>query len=289
MERNRTTAAPARGEVIRSRDNQWLKRFRAALNDSADTKSGLIGVEGPRLLQEALQSAATVETILLSDSGERHLSSLRNALAQHQAARGAMPRVLRATDALFASVAGTETPQHIAALVKLRKFAFEDLFAGTDSLVVVMVGVQDPGNLGTALRSAEAFGASGVIATRGTAYPWSQKALRASAGSALRVPVLAGIPPATALAQLRISGAQLCASCVHPVEGRACVAPSQIDFCGPVALLIGNEAAGLPEDVLRSADTLVRIPLAPPVESLNAGVAAGLLLYEAARQRGRLA
>jgi len=284
----------AAGEVIRSRGNQWLKRFREALSASADGANACdgvrrLGLEGPRLVREALRSAASLDAILVSESGERHLTTLRAALAGYQTAHGAPPRILRTTDTLFDSIAGTETPQHIAAMAQLREFSFDDMLQSENALVAVLVGVQDPGNVGTAIRSGEAFGASGLIAAGDTASPWSQKTLRASAGSALRLPLLRERTPMTLLARLRTAGLRLCASCLRPVEGREPAALAEADFRGRVALLIGNEAAGLPEEVSRSADVLVRVPLAAPVESLNAGVAASLLLYEAARQRGRIA
>jgi len=286
-----------RGEVIRSRDNQWLKRFREALAVSADgsnARDGVrdsartLGLEGPRLVGEGLRSAV-LDAILVSESGERHLTALRSALGGYQAARGAPPRILRTTDALFDSIAGTETPQHIAALARPCKFSLGDMLAPKNALIAVLIAVQDPGNVGTAIRSAEAFGASGMIAAGGTASPWSQKALRASAGSVLRLPLLRESAPAALLAQLRAARLRLCASCVRPMEGREPVSLAEVDLRGPTALLIGNEAAGLPVEVLRSADVLVRVPLTAPVESLNAGVATSLLLYEAARQRGGIA
>ena len=282
-----------RGEVIRSRENQWLKRFREALSATADGGGNdgarSLGLEGPRLVSEGLRSAATLDAILVSESGERHLTTLRTALANYQATNHAPPRILRTTDALFDSIAGTETPQHIAALARLREFSLGDLLQSENALLAVMIAVQDPGNVGTVIRSAEAFGANGLIAAGPTASPWSQKALRASAGSALRLPMLRERAPATLLTQLRAAGLRLYAACLRAVEGRDPVPLADADFRGRVAILIGNEAAGLPEEILRSADVLVRVPLAAPVESLNAGVAASLLLYEAARRRGPIA
>ena len=235
-----------------------------------------MGLEGARLVAEAVRSGITIEAILVSASGQRQLSVLSTLLD-----RPAL--ILRTTDALFSSVAGTETPQGIAALVRPREYSFDDLLRGGVPLVVVLAGVQDPGNVGTILRSAEALGATGAIAARGTAHPNSPKAMRASAGSALRLPVISGIAVPVALAQLRVSGVQIIAATSS--NNATARPPGAIDFRGPVALLIGNEGGGLPAEIERSADALVRIPLAEPVDSLNAAVAASLLLYEAARQR----
>ena len=206
------TALPrgaARSEAISSAENQWLKRFRAALRSSVPEPDGWLGLEGPHLVEEAIASGLELEAILLSASGEHHM--VRTQLAS-SASPGATSlknvRILRTSDKLFAGVAGTETPQGIAVLVRAPNRAFEQLLAGDVPLVVVLVGVQDPGNVGTVVRSAEAFGATGVLATRGTAHPWSPKALRASAGSALRLPVMSGIAAPAALAQLARDGAE---------------------------------------------------------------------------------
>ncbi|MFZ0212355.1 MAG: RNA methyltransferase [Candidatus Acidiferrales bacterium] len=260
---------------IASRENHWLKTFRAVLHSSRP-EGGFIGLEGSRLVLEAIRSGLEIEAILASDSAERHLGSLHAELDRPTL-------ILRTTDKLFASVAATETPQGIAALLRPREFSFESLMSGADPLVLVLVGVQDPGNVGTILRSAEALGASGIIATRGTAHPYSPKSLRASAGSALRLPILSELAAPIVLAQLRVSGLKIFAA--SSSENSAARRPDEINFRVPAAVLIGNEGAGLSLEIERSADALIRIQVAEPVDSLNAAVAASLILYEAARQR----
>lgn len=272
-EKEGASARAPREATITSRDNHWMKAFRAALQSSRQ-EDNRAGLEGARLVAEAVRSGVGIEAILASASAERALASLLAELDRPTL-------ILRTTDKLFESVAGTETPQGIAALVKPRQFAFDDLLHGVP-LVVVLASVQDPGNVGTILRSAEALGATGVIAGRGTAHPLAPKAMRASAGSALRLPIVSGVAVPVALAQLRVSGVKVVAATSS--NGPAAL-PDALDFRAPVALLIGNEGGGLPAEIERSADALVRIPLAEPVDSLNAAVAASLLLYEAARQR----
>jgi TrmH family RNA methyltransferase len=271
---SRTTPAT----VITSRENHWLKLFRAALQASRP-EDGRIGLEGTRLVAEAIRSGLEIEAILAGTSAERHMASIQSYLDRPTL-------ILRTTDKLFASVSGTETPQGIAALARPREFACEDVLRGGQPLVVVFAEVQDPGNVGTILRSAEALGATGAIASRGTAHPLSSKALRASAGSALRFPMIYGLALPVALAQLRVSGLRILATTSANPAGT--LRPEEIDFNAPLALLIGNEGGGLAPEIERSADALVRIPLAEPVESLNAAVAASLLLYEASRQRHAL-
>lgn len=266
--------ARAGAEVIASRENRWLKRFRAALQHG-EAEDGFIGVEGPRLVREALRSGLDVAALLVCPSGEKHLTGVR-------ADPGAYP-ILRTSDRLFAGVADTQSPQGIAALVRPREWRFEELVAApqsTAALVCVLVGIQDPGNVGTILRAAEAFGATGIIATHGTADPLAPKALRASAGSALRLPMLRGISAPVAMAQLRMAGLKLYAGAAE--NG---MSPHEVDLSFAHALFIGNEGAGLPPEVLHSADALIHIPISRDVESLNAAMAASVLLYEAARQR----
>jgi len=266
-------AAPFRIQDISSRENRWLKRFRAALRSERPDDDGYLALEGAKLVADALRAGASVRAVLVSASGERHLSSLHATPLESA-------QVLRVPDSLFAAVTGTETAQGIAALLRPHQHRLEDMAGTGNPLIVVLVGVQDPGNVGTIVRSAEAFGASGVIATRGTAHPLSAKALRASAGSALRVALVHGLAPSVALTQLRVYGVKTCAaSLARGVE------PAAADLRGSCALLIGNEGAGLAPDVERSADAAIRIPLHDGVDSLNAAMAATVLLYEAARQR----
>ena len=265
----------AQSAPITSRENHWLKLFRAVLHSSRP-EDERIGLEGVRLVSDAVRSGLELEAILASASAEKSLATLVAELDRPTL-------ILRTTDKLFDSVAGTETPQGIAALLRAPQFAFDDLMRGLDPLIVVLAGVQDPGNVGTILRSAEALGATGVIAAKGTAHPYSPKSLRASAGSALRLPTLCELAAPVALAQLRVSGLQIVAA--SSPNNSAAREPGEFNFRQPVAILIGNEGAGLPPEIERSADALIRIQLAEPVDSLNAAVAASLILYEAARQR----
>jgi len=284
-------AGKGNSAVITSRENRWLKRFRSALaGEHGD--DGIVGVEGVRLVEAALGSAQPVEALLLSESGQRHLPRVAPVLA------AAVP-VLRTSDKLFASVADTQAPQGIAALIRPRQATIENLMVGT-ALVVVLVGVQDPGNVGTIVRAAEAFGASGAATCPadgiGTANPFGPKALRASAGSALRLPIVYGISPTILLAQLRMFGVKVYAAVADDSQNKSSNAeprllcPWDVDWKMRAAILIGNEGAGLPADLVHAADSRVYIPQAIAtvpvgIESLNAAMAASVLLYEAMRQR----
>lgn len=308
----RTSSAPA---ILTSRDNRWLKEFRLALKGGLPTESGFAGVEGVRLVEEALRSGCPIEAVLFSETGERHRERLAPLIDRTEIA---IP-ILRTTDRLFEGVADTEHPQGVAALVKPRAASFDDLLRVSEGacspLLVVLAGVQDPGNVGTILRTASAFGATGAVTAAsgqsGTASPFSPKALRASAGAALHLPILAGMSLPILLTQLRVANVRtLAASVRHPSlvvtqhaaplqedttphvsqsqsAAGAPLAPWEVDWCEPVALLVGNEGAGLPEEVERSADARIRIPMSSGIESLNAAAAAAVLFYEAARQRSR--
>lgn len=286
--------AGAPPDLITSRDNKWLKIFRAALQATGPAGNEPLGVEGPKLVEEAVRCGVAAEALLVSETGERELERILRAASESDAG---IPRsrILRTTDKLFAAVAGTDTPQGVAALFRQPAWGFDDVlrgaasregaFPGALALVVVLAGVQDPGNVGTVLRSAEAFGATGVIAARGTADPWSSKALRASAGSALRLPVLRGMAIPVVLAQLKVAQLQIYAASARPSAGSQPSESPAVDLRQACAIFIGSEGAGLPSEVERAADAPLSIPISDAVESLNAGVAASVLLYEANRQR----
>jgi TrmH family RNA methyltransferase len=282
-------------ETITSRENKWLKIFRAALRGTGPAEGEAIGVEGPKLVEDALRAGLRAEALLVSEAGEA--SDLERILRAASESEAGIPRsrVMRTTDKLFASVAGTETPQGVAALFLQPAWEFDDVMRGTAAaggalrgdaaLVLVMAALQDPGNVGTIVRSAEAFGATGVVTTRGSADPWSPKALRASAGSGLRFPVLRGMAIPVLLAQLRVAGVKIVAASAHSPAARGAAPDPVADLRSPVAIFIGNEGAGLAREIENVADARISVPMRDGVESLNAGVAASVVLYEAAQQR----
>lgn len=293
------TSSGRQPESISARENHWLKRFRTAMAGPPASGEISIGIEGARLVEEALRSDIKVEAILVSESGRKHLGKIIPRI-------GRETRLLATSDALFQSIAATETTQGVAAIVWPRRAVLDDLYGGNNSaqspakankatLIVVLIGLQDPGNVGTILRTAEALGATGVAACRatniGTAHIFSPKVVRASAGAVFRLPVAEGISTQVLQTQMRAAGVRMLAA-TSTVDDSA-VTPWQADLSGPVAIFIGNEGAGLPREVIESADLRVRIPLAmargiemESVESLNAASAAAILLYEAACQRG---
>ncbi len=263
--------------IVQSKQNARLKELRKALAAPGRDAHGLAGIEGPKMLEEALRGGLRVAAVFVAKGSEQLLDALR--------LPSSVEIVLLPRPLLDAALA-TETPQPVAALVEPFDWIWSDLLEPEDGrapLIILLVGLQDPGNLGTILRSAEAFGATGVVALPGTVSAWNPKAVRASAGSVFRVPaVLASAE--VCFARLREAGVQIFATTAREAE------PAELaNLSGPAALLIGNEGNGVPREVALRADNALTIPCPGPVESLNAAVAASVLLYEAARQRARSA
>ena len=260
-------------DVISSRTNARVKQLRAAFEGRARLSGGMVAIEGDHLLEEALRSGMVLKTVFVSERRE----------APKMVPRGV--EVMRLTEEVFGSVVETQSPQGVAALLVPPVWVLEDVMGSGESaaLILIAVGLQDPGNLGTLVRSAEAFGASGVLTTPGTVSAWNQKALRASVGSVFRVPVV-GVD-ASEVEGLKRRGVRLLAAVGE--DGAGVVEAQQMDFTTGCAVIIGNEGSGLGQEWVEMCDARVTIPCPGPVESLNAAVAGSLLLYEASRQRGR--
>ena len=253
-----------KSETITSAANPLLKDLRRAIARGGLTGQGLSVAETFHLLDEALRSDCEVTTVLAAESA---------------AARVRVPArvpVVVVSDKLFQSVAATETSQGVIALVRQRVWSVEELFRG-QALVVVLDGVQDPGHAGTIVRAAEAFGATGVLFLKGTASPFNPKTLRAAAGSLFRVPFVHGMDEAAACATLEQNRVELFAGVR---TGRSA---AKVDLTGRCGLIVGSEARGVGA-LLRDRALAVGIPTVA-VESLNAAMAAAILLYEARRQR----
>jgi len=259
---------------IEGRHNPLVKELRKAFSRGEASEDGLCAIEGWRILDEAIRSGLKFRAVFFSASAEARAERVLPQLGAHV-------EKLLLPDNLFASAVPSDTPQGVAALVHRREFALEDVLAkSVTGPVLAIVGVQDPGNLGTILRSAEAFEAAGVLLGEGTVSPLNWKVVRASAGSVFRLPTVRVQLPEV-LGQLRERGLRLVATSSHKGTLLSTAALS-----GPVAIFIGSEGAGLSRGLIKAIDEIVAIPHSPKVESLNAGVAASIVLYEVARQRG---
>ena len=258
--------------IVQSKQNPRLKELRRALNRSGRNGGILQGIEGPNLLEEALRAGLRLPYVFVAQEMQNLLDGVP---------LGAETEVLLVPRLLLNSVLGTETPQPVAALIQPPDWTWIHVLGrrNTAALLLVLAGVQDPGNLGTILRSAEAFGAGGVISLPGTVSCWNQKAVRASAGSVFRLPLVsAGMDEC--LMRLRESGVK-----IHTTVLRGGTPAHEANLAEPTAILIGSEGTGVPDAIAAEASGAITIPCPGPVESLNASVAAGVLLYEASRQR----
>jgi TrmH family RNA methyltransferase len=260
-------------ETISSRQNPLVKRL-IAVREGRERR--FLFLEGIRLILDALRSGIRLEVVaysprlLDSDRGRELVEKLKR-----EPCRGAI-----LTDQLMNAVSDLETPPGVVALGARPFYEIADFADAPNPLFVIADGMQDPGNLGALIRTAEAVGATGFISARGSADPFQMKALRAAAGTALRLPVVTGIPAATVISELRGRNVRIVAA-----DAGSPVRYTDFDWKTPCALWLGSEAVGLAgRDGV--ADAVVSIPMVGDVESLNIAVAASLLLFEAARQRG---
>lgn len=275
-------------EKITSRQNPLVKRFRRV---RAMGERQHVFLEGVRLIEDAINTGVRFESVAFtgeleaSERGAVLLESLRRVQC-----RGAL-----VSRQVMEAIVDTKTPQGVAAIVSRPYFELDDLFASSPDLVVIADGLQDPGNLGTIIRTAEAAGASGLITTRYTVDPFNYKAIRASMGSALRLPIVTGAKRPDIVARCRKHKIKIIASLPMPVRAQPIIEDAaraatvklsvEVDMTVPIALIVGSEAAGIPASAEVDADEFVHIPMADGVESLNVSAAAAMLLYEVARQR----
>jgi TrmH family RNA methyltransferase len=253
---------------ISGRDNPEFKRFLAV---SSRKEKKWILAEGPKLVAEAARSKLPIEVVAFVDHAGRG-----------EAHPDAVParRLVQFSAALMKSLSDVEAPQGVLALVERPRFA-DDWLRRKDAFILVLDRLQDPGNVGTLLRTAEAASVSGVLLTRGCADPLSPKALRASAGSAFRLPHLADLSVSDVLERLQPSGASLLAAVAGP--GAVSIF-AQARWSLPLALALGSEGSGLDPRFERAATHLVRVPSARPVESLNVAAAGAIAMFEIARR-----
>jgi RNA methyltransferase, TrmH family len=268
-------ADQSRLQRISGRHNPRLKELRQAFRRAELTAAGECAIEGLKLVEEAIRSSQRLTGLFFSESARPLAAKLLPQI-------GEKVEILILPDSLFNATAPSDSPQGVAALVKIRVVSASQLLQqANDGPIIVAAGLQDPGNVGTILRSAEAFGAAGAFFTEGTVSPYNSKVLRGSAGSIFRLPVVQ-INSVELIPTLRERGVRLLATSSH--KG---IPLPEVSWTLPLAIFIGNEGAGLSRDLLNQMDETVVIPQAAQVESINAGVAASIVLYEAVRRRGR--
>ncbi len=262
---------------IEGRHNPLVKELRQAFARAERTEDGDCAIEGLRIVEEAIRSGLKFQAFFFRESAQSLAERLLPQIGAHV-------ETLLLPDKTFDGAVPSESPQGVAALVRIRESSLDDILERLQlGPIVVVVGLQDPGNLGTVIRSAEAFGSAGIVLGEGTVSGMNTKVIRASAGSIFRLPVvLAKAAGGTEKIseKVRAQGVRLIATSSHkgtPLD--------QARLTGPTAVFIGSEGSGLPRNLMAQVDELVAIPHSPQVESLNAGVAGSIVLYEAARQR----
>ncbi len=254
---------------ISGRDNPEFKRFLAVRSRK---NRDFVLVEGPRLLGEVVRSRLAIDAIAFDERGaDLHGSGVDARIR------------LMFPASLMTSLADVETHQGVVARVERPRFQ-RDWLSSRDAFILVLDGLQDPGNVGTLVRTAEASGVSGVLLTRGCADPLSPKALRASAGSALRLPHVLDLSVDEALSLLP-SGVPLVAAVAHPAAKSLF---GEVALGLPLALALGSEGSGLSERMEQAATERIRVPSAARVESLNVAAAGAVMMFEIARRAGRL-
>ena len=272
-------AAPSAHRLrrIEGRHNALVKELRQAFAHSERTEAGDCAIEGVRIIEEAIRSGLRFKAVFFRESAADRAARLLPQIGAHV-------ETLLLPDKLFDGAVPSETPQGVAALVRMKEFSLDDVIERVQvGPIMVLAGLQDPGNLGTILRSAEAFGSAGAVLGEGTVSPFNSKVIRASAGSVFRFPVVVAKGAGgleTVVTKLRERGVRLIATSSH--KGTAI---DQAKLSGPAAIFVGSEGSGLPRGLMIEMDETLAIPHAQQVESLNAGVAGSIVLYEAARQR----
>jgi TrmH family RNA methyltransferase len=283
-------------ERVTSRQNAVVKRFRDLARDSRAAApvgraavhgtgghAGEILLDGVHLVQEALACDVPVELAAFSDRQVGNVLSPLGRLAKDVRTRGG--KAILVSEAVLAAISPVQHPAGVVAIGRARATDVRVVFsAACDKgphlpLVVVLAGLQDPGNVGAIVRAAAAFGAAGIVAIEGTANPFSWKALRGAMGGTFRLPIAARGTASDVIAAARDHDVRIVAA-----VPRGGTPLPRVDFHRPLAIVMGGEGAGVSSALMTAADLSLTIPMRAPVESLNVAVAAALVLYEAARQ-----
>jgi RNA methyltransferase, TrmH family len=258
-------------ERISSRQNPMVRRFRALIEPSPD----YVLLDGPHLLEEALASQVPVEVVALADSAG---GGAIGTLAQRAERAGA--RLVNVTESVLGAMSPVRQPSGVVTIARRRDASLEAALGHPPQLVMMLADVQDPGNVGAIIRTAEACGATGIITSERSADPFGWKALRGSMGSVFRIPIAPKQSLAAAIAEARRRSIRVYTAV--PQGGRAL---PDCDLREPSGIVLGGEGAGVSPETVALADQTLSIPMRAPVESLNVATAAAIIAYEAQRQR----
>ncbi|KPU42121.1 putative TrmH family tRNA/rRNA methyltransferase [Oxobacter pfennigii] len=261
-------------EIIKSKDNQILKYIRKLKNKKTRLENGEFLIEGIRFIEEALISNADIKYCICSHElkGDRAEILIKNL-------KDKGITVYAAEDKLMKDICDTETPQGIAAVVKQKHYD-EDLLFLNSNYTIVADRIQDPGNMGTIIRTADAAGADLIVLSNGSVDPYSPKVLRSTMGSIFHIPIILSNDINGAAERMKKSGFLIYAT---SLDAKSFYYDE--NYRGKTAVIIGNEANGVEAVLLNKADKLIKIPMPGRAESLNASVSAGIVMFEIARQR----
>jgi len=260
---------------ITSKENKAVRYLVSLSDPKVRKKEKAFLVEGNKMVEEALRDNLGVKQVIAAPSLTQHHGKGLLKLAEHQGVD-----ILWISERLLGSISDSKTPQPVMAVVAMREHSEDALLANDAGLIVIAHHLQDPGNLGTIIRTAEAVGASGVAVTPNTVDPYNNKAVRGSMGSIMRVPVVRIQSERDFVTRCKERGFQTVAL---ELNGRE--TPFGLDLAIPTVIMLGQESAGLTAEDLAGFDHRIRIPMAETIDSLNVATSAAVILYEAMRQR----
>lgn len=260
--------------TITSSSNKIIKDIKLLHKKKGRWNTKTFFIEGIKSVEQCIKSGERLKYIvysseLLSQSGQDFINKIENEEFD----------IYEVTEELFKSISDTETPQGVLAVVEFSEYKLADILKDNNFLIL-LDRVQDPGNLGTIIRTADAFGANGVIVTGGCVDVYNPKAIRSTMGSIFQIPIVHMDSTLEAIEALKIEGVSVISSSLDTDNYSY-----DIDFKSDCALVVGNEASGISDEVIEASDKLVKIQMLGDAESLNAAVASGVLMYEVLRQR----
>lgn len=261
-------------EIIKSKDNKLIKHIKKLGLKKYRQENNQFIIEGIRFVEEAASAGASIKHCLFSDSlkserAEQLLAKIRNSSTNMHMVE----------ENIIQDICDTKTPQGIVAVIEKRDYSLDDFLSSSDFIIIVD-RIQDPGNLGTIIRTADAANADSIVLSDGTVDPYSPKVLRSTMGSIFHLPLIICTDILDSLNILKSRGFSICAA---SLDGNTMYYKE--NYIGKTAIVIGNEGSGIDSNIKRYADKLVKIPMPGRAESLNAAVAAGILMFEVVRQR----
>jgi len=260
---------------ISSAENPLVKEVKSLSTKKGREKTGKFFVEGLKFVKEALEYPSDICYIMVS---EKFFSSYFDSIINTAEERGI--KIYKLIDSLFEKLTDTETPQGILCVLKKLKFDMQEILKKQNKFFILVDNVQDPGNFGTIIRTADAFGVDLILATKGTVDVYNPKVVRSTMGSIFRVPVIYEEDMVSCIKRLKGEGFKIMSA---SLDGRSIL--DRVDLDGNIAVILGNESRGVRKEFLGESDELVKIPMVGKAESLNVSIASGIIMYEVMKYR----